>query len=50
MNDELLKVEIALVDGDNREWQWLGKLSRKNLLLLAKMADTLSDQDIEENT
>lgn len=48
MNDELLKIEIAIVDKDDREWQWLGKLSKKSLLLLTKMADSMSDADVEQ--
>lgn len=37
-----VKVEIKLVDGD---WQWLGKITKKNLALLCEFADLLSDKD-----
>lgn len=45
--DDLIRVEIAIVNGDKREWQWLGKLSSESLIRLTQVADTFSDKDTE---
>lgn len=39
-----LKVEIKLIGGD---WQWLGKLTKKQLNVLCKLADAMSDSNDE---
>jgi hypothetical protein len=44
---ELIKVEIDIVTGDDRDWQWMGLLSEEHLRFLTTCADGLSDLDTE---
>lgn len=45
----MVKVEISIVDGSNKKWQWLGKMSPTMLRILCQLANDLSDESFEES-